>query len=153
MTVPAESINSPYGQRITRKTVVFDHTTGTVPLFTVTGLVDASVMFLVTSDVTSEDEGMFMVLFGDVEASYCYGRAPVAAGMASDTWTEEPASLPRWVASAGLSPSALGIHLSSALLYGHDISLDVRDTLTSGTVTFYCLWTPLSTDGDVAAAA
>jgi hypothetical protein len=127
------------------KTIAFDGNagsgaTGTITLYTATGDCLASVFGVCSEDLVSAGGGTASLgLVGNTTAW-------IAATTATDIDSGES-----WVDNApgiGEAPTATRI-----VPRGADIILTVgTSAITDGTITFYCLWRPLSDDGNIVAA-
>lgn len=114
--------------------------TGTTTLFTVTGVVAVR-------------------LFGVVSGTNITGSGTIEAGIAGNT-----AALLAQTTGTDLDVGDIWIDASapatvealpalSILAAGTDIIQTIAtDTLTAGTLTYYCLWFPISSDGNLVAA-
>ena len=111
--------------------------TGVTTLFTVTGTVAVRVFALVSgADVTGS---------GTIEVGVASGTALILAQTTGTTLDVGKF----WVDTG----PALVEALPALQLVGANIIQTIAtDTLTAGTVTFYCLWTPISANGNVVAA-
>lgn len=117
-----------------------------------TGAVGASTLFTVTGDVVVR---LFAKCTSDLTSG---GSATIEAGISGNT-----ASLIAQTTATGIDSGEIWIDTSAAtvealpaqqiLVGGTDITQTIAtDTLTGGVLTYYCLWTPLSSDGNVEAA-
>ena len=113
--------------------------TGATTLFTVTGVVAVRLFGVVSgTDVTGS---------GTIEAGIAGNTAALLAqttGTALDVGEV-------WIDNAPATVELLpGMSILAA---GTDIIQTIAtDTLTAGTLTYYCLWFPISSDGEVVAA-
>ena len=127
---------------VATKTITYSAlTTGAVgltTLFTVMGAVGVRLFGVCSVDLTGS---------GTLEAGI---SGNTAALLAQTTGTAIDAN-EVWIDTAPATVEALpAIQIIGA---GQDIIQTIgTDTLTAGTLTYYCLWTPLSTDGNVVAA-
>ena len=113
--------------------------TGATTLFTVTGVVAVRLFGVVSgTDVTGS---------GTIEAGIAGNTAALLAqttGTALDVGEI-------WIDTGPATVEALPA--LSILAAGTDIIQTIgTDTLTAGTLTYYCLWFPISSDGNVTAA-
>ena len=112
--------------------------TGATTLFTVTGVVGVRLFGVVSgTDVTGS---------GTIEAGI---SGNTAALLAQTTGTDLDVG-EVWIDTAPATVEALpGLFILAA---GTDIIQTIAtDTLTAGTLTYYCLWFPISSDGNVVA--
>lgn len=128
----------------TSKTIAFTGAAGlgaqgTTAIFTVTGDVLASVFAVCTEDLAGATATISLGLIGNTTAW-------IAATTATDLDANES-----WVDNApgiGEAPTAVRIAPQGA-----DITFTVATAdITDGTLIFYCLWRPLSSDGNIVAA-
>jgi len=128
------------------KAVTFNNTDADVTLFTVTGDVIVRVIAICKTAVASA--GGCNISVGIAGATAAIIALTDCTQLAqNEIWHDaSPDSLIEAMSIAG----AAGFIISG----GSDIVLDVEAAkqVDSGAVTFYCLWTPLSADGDVTAA-
>lgn len=124
------------------KTVAFDGSAGggaqgTVALFTVTGDVVANVIGVCTEDLVSSGGTLEVGISGNTAALIAQ---TTASGIdAGEVWVDNAAS------TVETYPS------DKILANGTDIIATVGTAdITDGTITFYCNFTPLSSNGDVA---
>lgn len=113
--------------------------TGATTLFTVTGVVAVRLFGVVSgTDVTGS---------GTIEAGIAGNTAALLAQTTGTTLDVGEV----WIDSSPATIEALpALQVIGA---GQDIIQTIAtDTLTAGTLTYYCLWTPISEDGDVVAA-
>lgn len=112
---------------------------GTTTLFTVTGVVAVRI-FAVVSGVDLTGSGTLEVGISGNTASLLAQVAATALDV-GEIWTD---NTPATVKS---------ISTQNILATGTDIIQTIAtDTITAGTLTYYCIWSPLSTDGNVVAA-
>mgnify|MGYP001559716109 CR=1 FL=1 len=113
--------------------------TGATTLFTVTGTVAVRVFAVVSgTDLTGS---------GTLEAGIAGNTAAILAQVAAtaldvgEIWTDN-------------APSTIeALPAIQIVAGGADIIQTIAtDTVTAGTLTYYCLWTPISADGTVVAA-
>ena len=110
---------------------------GATTLFTVTGVVSAQVFGIVSgADLTGS---------GTLEVGVAGGTALIIAQTTGtnldDTFV--------WVDAT----PAVSQALPSAFIVDKDIIQTIgTDTIDSGTITYYCIWSPISDDGNIAAA-
>ena len=131
------------GKTIARKTVTFSNTTGTVNLFTVTGDVLVKIVAVCTTNVASA------------------AAANVEVGIAGSTGSIIPTTLSTDLADREIwhdnSPDSEIEAFSDAsreyiISDGNDVVLTLSAQVDSGALNFYCIYTPLSTDGAVVSA-
>lgn len=142
--VPINQQLNPYGQYLARKTVTFSNTTGTVSLFTVTGDVLLQLVMVCATSLTSAGTSSLSIgIAAATDAFQSMGDVTtVDAGVVSDMSNGFPAASPH---VAALTPIPY-------VLVGQDIIATLSAQVDSGVLNFYCLWTPLSSDGAVVAA-
>lgn len=115
-----------------------------------TGATGATTLFTVTGAVAVR-------LFGVVSGTDVTGSGTIEAGIAGNT-----AALLAQTTGTALDVGEVWIDSTPATIEalpalqiigaGQDIIQTIAtDTLTAGTITYYCLWFPLSTDGSVVA--
>ncbi len=111
---------------------------GLTTLFTVTGTVAVRV-FAVCSGVDLTGSGTLELgISGNTAAVIAQTAATVID--VGEIWY-------------GTTPPTVGVLPALLVLAGTDIIQTIgTNTVTAGTLTFYCLWNPLSTDGNVVAA-
>lgn len=116
-----------------------------------TGAVGATTLFTVTGAVAVR-------LFGVVSGADVTGSGTIEAGISGNTaaliaqTTGTALDVGEvWIDNAPATVEALpALQIIGA---GQDIIQTIAtDTLTAGTLTYYCLWTPISSDGNVVAA-
>lgn len=111
---------------------------GPTTLFTVTGTV-ALRIFAVTSGVDLTGSGTLEVGIANNTAALIAQTAATAIDV-GEIWY-------------GTNPPTVGILPGIFVLAGTDVIQTIgTNTVTAGTLTFYCLWTPISQDGNVVAA-
>lgn len=112
---------------------------GTTTLFTVTGVVAVRV-FAVVSGVDLTGSGTLEVGIAGNTASLLAQVAATALDV-GEIWTDN-------------APSTVeALPAIQILAAGTDIIQTIAtNTVTAGTLTYYCVWTPISTDGDVVVA-
>lgn len=118
---------------------------------TTTGAVGATTLFTVTGTVAVR-------LFGVVSGANLTGSGTLEAGIAGNTaallaqTTGTDLDVGEiWVDNGPATVEALPA--LSILTAGTDIIQTIgTDTITAGTITYYCLWNPISDDGNVVAA-
>lgn len=113
---------------------------GTGTLFTVTGDVLVTIFGVCTVDLTGG--GSIKVGTANNDATFI----PLTTGTAIDAgelWQSATPTLEAGAALANARPIANGADI---------IYMITSDTITAGAITFYCLWRPLSSDGNVVAA-
>jgi hypothetical protein len=130
--------------RITIKAVVFAAaTTGSVAvhnLFTVTGLVKLKIFGVCSEDLASGGASTVEV-----------GTTLNTAGLIALTTSTTIDSGDIWNAAAPAS-DYVSSTLSEFLVNATTIKYEIKvDTVTDGTITFYCIWTPLDSTGSVVA--
>ncbi len=133
----------PGGQRFrTLKELTFDDDTGTLTLFTVTGDVVVYLIPVVTTSVTSI-----------ASANIRLGVTGLTDAIIADTLSTDLDAREIWI-SAG--PDSEIEPLDSTRSYiitdGNDILLTLSAQVDAGAITFYCFWSPLSSDGILVAA-
>lgn len=113
--------------------------TGATTLFTVTGIVAIRLFGVVSgTDVTGA---------GTIEAGISGNTASLIAQTIGTTLDVGEIWIDNAPATVELLPSL------SILAAGTDVIQTIgTDTLTAGTVTYYCLWFPISSDGSLIAA-
>ena len=115
-----------------------------------TGAVGATTLFTVTGVVAVR-------LFGVVSGADLTGAGTLEAGISGNT-----AALIAQTTGTGLDVGEVWIDNAPAtvealpamqiLAAGTDVIQTIgTDTITAGTITYYCLWYPISTDGNVVA--
>lgn len=116
-----------------------------------TGAVGATTLFTVTGVVAVR-------LFGVVSGADITGSGTIEAGISGNTAALLPQTTGTaldvgeiWIDNA---PSTVdGLPAQYILAAGTDIIQTIAtDTLNAGTLTYYCLWYPISTDGNIVAA-
>jgi hypothetical protein len=112
--------------------------TGATTLFTVTGTVAVRVFGVVSgADLTGN---------GTLEVGVAGGTALI---LAQTTGTDLDVGQV-WIDTG---PALVEVLPSPLIVAGKDIIQTIgTDTITAGTITYYCAWTPLSDDGNVVAA-
>lgn len=112
---------------------------GTTTIFTVTGVVAVRLFGVVSgTDVTGS---------GTIEAGISGNTAALLAQTTGTTLDVGEIWIDMGPATVELLPTL------SILAAGTDIIQTIAtDTLTAGTLTYYCLWFPISTDGNLVAA-
>lgn len=113
---------------------------GSINMFTVTGVVEAILVGVITTTLTSG--GAATLEAGIVgQTNGFIANTAVAAMTAPNTWVDaSPALMERLLDPAVISS-------------GQDIVFDINVAdLTAGVISFYCLWRPLSATGAVVAA-
>ena len=130
-------------QAIVRKEVTFDNTTDDVTLFSITG--DAIVKLIAVCKTN-------LASAGGCNLAVKAGAATLIATTAS---TDIDANEIWHDATPDASVEALSVQKEYIIANGTDIVLDVETAkqVDSGAITFYCMYTPLSTDCEVEAAA
>lgn len=127
----------------TSKLVAFDGSAGngaqgSVALFTVTGDVIVRIVGSCSESLASAGGGTFVVAAGS-NIINSVTATTVAAGDAVIT------------GSAPAGAASLGGNF--IVVAGTDIAMTISTgDITNGTITWYCLWRPLSTDGNLVAA-
>lgn len=112
--------------------------TGATTLFTVTGQVALRVFALCSVDLTSGGSATLEVgIAGNTAALIAQ---TTATGIDAGEW---------WVDNAPATIEALP---SQFLVSGNVIQTIGTTTVTGGTLKYFCLWTPISSDGNVVAA-
>lgn len=112
--------------------------TGATTLFTVTGVVAVRVFAVCSSDLTSG------------------GSATIEVGIAGNT-----AALIAQTTATGIDtgefwidtgPATIELLPNPSLCKSNIIQTIGTTTITGGTLSYYCIWVPISSDGDVVAA-
>lgn len=124
------------------------HDTGTVTLFTITGLVRLQVVAHITTAVTSASD------LGTLEVGVAGGTARLlgqelvdaTAFAVGDVWTED---VDPETSIAQLGDAANGLEWKAASSTNPIILTIVTQNMTAGVIDFYCLWTPISAGGGV----
>lgn len=131
---------------ITSKTITYaagtTGATGATTLFTVTGVVVATVFAHCTDDLTSGGAATIEVgIAGNTAAIIAQTTATTID--ANEIWDDaSPATI-----------EALANNSEKIIAGGTDIIQTIgTTTITGGTLTYYCLWTPVSSDGNVVVA-
>lgn len=117
-----------------------------------TGAIGASTLFTVTGDVAVR---VFAKCTSDLTSG---GVATIEVGIAGNTAALIPLTTATgidageiWIDTAAATVEALPA--LQILVGGTDISQKITDaTITGGVLTYYCLWFPISSDGNVVAA-
>ncbi len=111
---------------------------GTTTLFTVTGTVGVRV-FAVASGTDLTGSGTLEVGITANTAAVIAQTAATAIDV-GEIWY-------------GTNPPTVGVTPAQLLLAGTDVIQTIAtNTVTAGTLTFYCMWFPISNDGNVVAA-
>lgn len=114
-----------------------------------TGATGASTLFTVTGTVA-------LRIFAVTSGSDLTGSGTLEVGIAGNT----AALIAQTAATAidvgefwyGTSPVTVGVMPNQFMLAGTSIIQTIAtDTVTAGTLTYYCIWAPVSTNGDVVA--
>lgn len=133
---------SSYGVNRVIKTIVFDDDTTTVPVFTLTGSVIVKVIAECMVDCESAAGcNAQLGITGDV--GHCIADTDVTTLEVGDIWHD---------ASPDSDIEAINVIEKDIIVGGADLFLTLDAQWDSGTVAFYCFWTPVSADGAVAAA-
>ena len=112
--------------------------TGATTLFTVTGQVALRIFALCSSDLTSGGSATLEVgIAGNTAALIAQ---TTATGIDSGEW---------WIDTSSASIEALP---GQSLVAGDVIQTIGTTTVSGGILTYYCAWTPISSDGNVVAA-
>jgi len=124
------------------KDLTFSNDTGTVSLFTVTGDVIVKILPVVTTNVASAAAAnMELGVVGDTDAM-------IVPTLATDLDAREI-----WIdASPTTEIEPLESMRNYPITDGNDVVLTLDAQVDSGAISFYCFWTPLSSDGAVTAA-
>jgi len=145
---------------ITKKTVTFAGGTtnawgddgGTLDgaaIFTVTGLVKCQVVAVCTTLLTGDTATIEVGITGDTAIFLPIETATQID--ADQIWVNDAANASYII--SGAETAAAG-NVPEYLLYGNDIILTVKTAnVTAGVIDFYCIWTPISTDGNVVASS
>lgn len=124
------------------KTVTFANTSGTVTVFTVTGVVAVKISPVCITDLTSA-----------AGANISLGTSDSTAGLVAATTATDIDAYELWYdATPTLEIEALSSEPAAVLSNGGDVILTLSAQVDTGAITFYCLWTPRSDDGLVVAA-
>lgn len=112
--------------------------TGPTTLFTVTGIVGVSI-------------------FGIVSGANLTGSGTLEVGITGNTAALIAQTIGTSLDIGGIwtsaTPGTVETYPSLAILNGTDIIQTIAtNTITAGTITYYCQWYPISTDGKVVAA-
>ena len=114
--------------------------TGATTLFTVTGAVAATFFAVCSADLDQTG----------ATATLEIGISGNTAAVAAQTAATAIDSGEIWY---GTSPPTVGVMPSQLILAGTNVIQTIAgNTVKQGTLTFYCLWFPISTDGNVVAA-
>ena len=131
-----------FAANIARKTLVFDDDTVTEAVFTVTGAVIVRIVAEVLVDVES--------------AIGCNGSLGIAGAVNTILATTDITLLEAGEIWHDATPDSdielLSVMKDLIIVGGADIFLTLDAQADSGSIAFYCLWTPLSADGLVVAA-
>ena len=112
--------------------------TGATTLFTITGTVAVNV-FAVCSGVDLTGAGTLEVGITGNTAAVIAQTAATAIDL-GEIWY-------------GTNPPTVGVMPNQLILAGTNIIQTIAgNTVTAGTLTYYCCWTPVSTDGNIVAA-
>lgn len=126
---------------IATKTLAYDGTIGAIgasTLFTVTGTVLVRVLAVCSEDLASAG--------GTIEVGITGNTASLIAQITATTLDDGEI----WVDNSPATVAAIG---SQKILNGTSISEKITGaTVTDGTLAYFCLWVPLSDDGNVVAA-
>jgi len=134
-------VNETVGQKTT-KALTFANDTGTVSLFTVTGDVRVNIIAICKTNVASA-----------AAANIRMGVSGNDQAMISDTLATDLDANEFWNDQSPTSNIQAGDRVRSYdISNGDDVILTLDAQVDSGAITFYCLWTPLSSDGNVTAA-
>jgi hypothetical protein len=116
-------------------------------LFTVTGLVQAQVLAVCTTLLTGDTATIEVGITGDTAI---FLPTETATQIDADQiWVNDAANAAYIILG---EEEAAADNLPKYLLYGNDIILTVKTAnVTAGVLDFYCIWSPISTDGDVTA--
>lgn len=122
------------------KTYTFSNTAaGSYALFTVTGDVVVRVIPVCTTDLTSA-----------AAASVSLGTTTDDEAMIADTLATAIIAREIWHDTIPDSEiEALSVSRDYIITDGNDIRIDLTAQIDTGAIIFYCIWTPLSSDGDV----
>lgn len=113
--------------------------TGATTLFTVTGDVKVTVFAVCSTDLTGDTATIEVGIAGNTAA--LIAQTTATSIDAAEVWTTATPATVRAVPGAFI------------LTNGTDITQTIATAaITAGKLTFYCLWTPLSDDGNVVAA-
>jgi len=134
----------PWAAAVVTKDVTFNNTAADVDLFTVTGDVIVSVFGICKTDLASA---------GACNANVGVAGALTALIALTDVTTIDVGEV--WAAAAPATTYSLMTvnNLVGCIIpNGQKITLGRSAQIDSGRILFYCLWTPLSADGNVVAA-
>lgn len=115
-----------------------------------TGAVGATTLFTITGNVAIR-------VFAVCSGTDLTGSGTLEVGISGNT----AAIIAQTAATAidvgeiwyGTNPPTVGVMPNQLILAGTDIIQTIAtDTVTAGTLTYYCLWYPISTNGNVTAA-
>lgn len=112
--------------------------TGATTLFTVTGVVAMKIFAVCSSDLTSGGAATLEV-----------GVSGNTAALIAQTTATNIDNGEIWVDTSPATVEALPTH---SIVINDVIQTIGTTTVTGGTLTYYCLWSPISTDGNVVAA-
>ena len=111
--------------------------TGATTLFTVTGVVNVRLFAVCSTSLTGS---------GTIEAGITGDTATLIAQTTGTDIDENEI----WLDAV---PATNETYPDGTILNGSDIIQTIAsDTLTAGTLKYYCIWSPISTDGNVIAA-
>lgn len=137
-----QEVNGYLASYKTTKSLTFADSTGTLNLFTVTGDVIVKILTVCTVNVVSAAAGNVNV--GTAAAPTAILPATVASTLiAREIWHD---------ASPDAEIEALSVISEYFITDGNDIVLVCSAQIDSGNLTFYCYFTPVSSDGWVVAA-
>ena len=124
------------------KELVFSNDTGTVALFTVTGDVIVKIIPVIVTDVVpNTTANIRMGVVGNTNAMIVDS---VSTNLdARGIWVDQ-------TPDNEIEP--LDRIRSYVVMDGNDINLTLSAQVNSGAITFYCFWTPLSSDGKIIVA-
>ena len=130
------------GEFSVSKALTFSNDSGTVTLFTVTGDVEVRIVPIVKTNVASGAAGSIELgVSGDVDAMIV---STLGTDLdANEIWND---------ASPTSNIEALDTSRDYIISNGDDVILTLSAQIDSGAITFYCVWRPLSSNGNVVAA-
>jgi len=137
-----EDIYTSLGKNKTQKDLTFANDTGTVDLFAVTGDVFVNIIPVITTDVTSA-----------ATANIRLGVEGNTDAMIVDSVSTDLDARGIWVDQTPDNEIESTERMRGYIITdGNDVVLTLSAQVDAGAITFYCFWTPLSSDGLVEAA-
>ena len=155
MTFNMSATRSALTKRLATKTLTFaggtlnaigdhDGTGDPATLFTVTGQVAVSVIAVCTTDLTFDANATIEVGIGGGSQIIATSDQTVSALIAREIWHDT---------TPDAEIELLSVTGEFIITDGNDITLDCAvANVTGGVIEFYCLWYPLSSDGNVIGA-